>query len=94
MFTKPSVTDYVSMPVHYGALSAVTGCIWIRTYDTYNFGTVWSYAAESNWLSADDANVFTLYDYGNVQVGCQTFHVVPTFLWGPDRYESCRVQNF
>ena len=49
-------------------LSAFTLCLWLRTMDATKYGTILSYAAESNWLSSEKGNVLTLHDYGRLQV--------------------------
>lgn len=49
-------------------LDAVTACLWMKTTDIRNFGTPFSYAAESNWLDSFDSNIFTLTDYGDFKV--------------------------
>ena len=67
VFHRASTTDYVllrTMPT----LHALSVCLWLRTNDSTNYGTILSYAAESNWLTASDVNVFTLYDYGRLRV--------------------------
>ena len=70
VFHRASTTDYVllrTMPT----LHALSVCLWLRTNDFANYGTILSYAAESNWLTASDVNVFTLYDYGRLRVSGQ-----------------------
>ena len=70
VFHRASTTDYVllrTMPT----LHALSVCLWLRTNDFTNYGTILSYAAESNWLTASDVNVFTLYDYGRLRVSGQ-----------------------
>jgi len=72
LFLHPSVTDYIVVPVRpQGSLSihSVTACVWLRTDDLLNYGTVWSYAVDTSWLNTDaSANAFTAYDYASLKV--------------------------
>ena len=71
LFRRRSVSDYIIVPLRRPSLSiqSVTGCVWLRTGDLVNYGTVWSYAVNSNWLSSDAAtNAFTAYDYASLKV--------------------------
>jgi len=69
VFDRPSTTEYAVLYMPPQSYQRISACVWLRTSDTQNYGTIWSYAAENNWLSASDADVFTAYDYGNLQVG-------------------------
>ena len=59
LFPRKGTSDYVmtrGMP----SLTAVTVCLWIKTADTGNQGTLLSYA-----VSAGSNNELVLYDYTN-----------------------------
>ena len=76
-FRRGSVADFVVValrrrPVH--AIQSLTGCVWLRTDDALGYGTPWSYAVDSNWISAD-TNAFTAHDYSDLKVDQR-----PTFL--------------
>ncbi|XP_071491017.1 LOW QUALITY PROTEIN: sushi, von Willebrand factor type A, EGF and pentraxin domain-containing protein 1-like [Diadema antillarum] len=58
IFDRAGVEDYVILERDFPALSAVTIAFWMRTDDTANYGTVFSYA-----ISDSNANVLTLTDY-------------------------------
>ncbi|XP_021365829.1 sushi, von Willebrand factor type A, EGF and pentraxin domain-containing protein 1-like [Mizuhopecten yessoensis] len=51
-----------------GDLKSVTACMWIRTQDTMNYGTPFSYAVETNELAWKEGNMFTLTDYGQLKL--------------------------
>ncbi|KAI0227208.1 hypothetical protein LSAT2_022348 [Lamellibrachia satsuma] len=67
VFHRASTTDYVLLRT-IPTLHALSVCLWLRTNDFTNYGTILSYAAESNWLTTSDVNVFTLYDYGGLRM--------------------------
>ena len=71
-FRRRSITDFVVVPVRRrpgGVVQSLTACVWLRTDDHVNYGTLWSYAVDSNWLDVDAAsNAFTAYDYASLKV--------------------------
>lgn len=67
VFSEASVSRYVVMRIQEN-LRYLTTCLWIRSADKRNYGTIFSYAADSNWLGSHSGNDFTLYDYGGLQV--------------------------
>jgi len=76
VFRRRSVTDYITIPLRRRSLSvrSLTTCVWLRTDDLVNYGTIWSYAVDSSWLTADAAtNAFTAYDYASLKVTKRTF---------------------
>ncbi|XP_069112079.1 sushi, von Willebrand factor type A, EGF and pentraxin domain-containing protein 1-like isoform X2 [Argopecten irradians] len=52
-------------PTH-GDLKSITVCMWLRSVDTMNYGTPFSYAVETNDLYWQENNMFTLSDYGQL----------------------------
>jgi len=71
LFQRRSVTDYIIIPLHRRTLvvRSLTACVWLRTDDLVNYGTVWSYAVDSNWLTPGAAtNAFTAFDYASLKV--------------------------
>jgi len=71
LFRRRSVTDYIVVALRRPSvvIQSLTACLWLRTDDLDNYGTVWSYAVHTNWLSADAAsNAFTAYDYASLKV--------------------------
>ena len=71
LFPRRSFTDYIIIPLHRRSLvvQSLTACVWLRTDDLVNYGTIWSYAVDSNWLTAGAAaNAFTAYDYASLKV--------------------------
>ncbi|EFN77937.1 Sushi, von Willebrand factor type A, EGF and pentraxin domain-containing protein 1 [Harpegnathos saltator] len=56
-FTKSGTTDYVIMKGPTKDLSQLSVCLWLHSVDSFNYGTVLSYA------TTFDDNVFTLTDY-------------------------------
>ena len=67
MFPYASIDQYVVLDI-VNDLSALTTCLWIRTSDKNNYGTIFSYAAENNLLGPAAGNDFTLYNYGGLKV--------------------------
>nr|XP_034194420.1 sushi, von Willebrand factor type A, EGF and pentraxin domain-containing protein 1-like [Osmia lignaria] len=61
-FTKSGTTDYVSMKGPVTNLLELTMCLWLQSKDTFNYGTVLSYAT-----SYYD-NAFTLTDYNGLVI--------------------------
>ncbi|XP_033755862.1 LOW QUALITY PROTEIN: sushi, von Willebrand factor type A, EGF and pentraxin domain-containing protein 1-like [Pecten maximus] len=51
-----------------GSLESITACMWVRTVDTMNYGTPFSYAVETNDLAWQESNMFTLTDYGQLKL--------------------------
>jgi len=70
LFRRRSVTDYIVVPIQRQPLfvQSLTACVWLRTDDLFNYGTIWSYAVDSNLPAADAANAFTAYDYASLKV--------------------------
>jgi len=82
LFRRRSVTDYIIVPLRRRSLvvQSLTACVWLRTDDLVNYGTIWSYAVDSNWLTAGAAtNAFTAYDYASLKV--TTIHDITSRLW-------------
>ena len=73
IFSRASTMDFVLMR-NIPRLEAISVCLWMRTSDVSHYGTIMSYAADSNWLSADDSNVFVLHDYGSLEVSGSVLH--------------------
>jgi len=73
LFQRRSITDFIVVPLRRRsvAIQSLTACVWLRTDDLLNYGTLWSYAVDSNWLAAD-SNAFTAYDYANLKVARST----------------------
>jgi len=70
-FPRRSDSDYVSVSLRRPStvVQSLTACVWMRTRDLINYGTVCSYAVDSNWLTADAAtNAFTVHDYASLKV--------------------------
>ncbi|CAK9810357.1 Sushi, von Willebrand factor type A, EGF and pentraxin domain-containing protein 1, partial [Anthophora quadrimaculata] len=61
-FSKSGTTDYVSMKGAVGNLSQLTACLWLQSKDTFNYGTVLSYATRYY------DNAFTLTDYNGLVI--------------------------
>ncbi|XP_076388011.1 sushi, von Willebrand factor type A, EGF and pentraxin domain-containing protein 1 isoform X1 [Megachile rotundata] len=61
-FSKSGTTDYVSMSGPAANLLELTTCLWLQSKDTFNYGTVLSYAT-----SYYD-NAFTLTDYNGLVI--------------------------
>ncbi|KZC10086.1 Sushi, von Willebrand factor type A, EGF and pentraxin domain-containing protein 1 [Dufourea novaeangliae] len=61
-FTKSGTTDYVSMKGPTINLVQLTTCLWLQSKDTFNYGTVLSYATQYY------DNAFTLTDYNGLVV--------------------------
>ena len=73
VFEHGSTEDYVLLQHAIAEdLPEISVCLWMRTDDSRNYGTILSYAVDSNWLGADHTNVFTLYDYGLLKVNTHT----------------------
>ncbi|CAH1269965.1 NOTCH2 [Branchiostoma lanceolatum] len=61
VFTKTTTADYAMFRAEFlHNLPQFTLCTWLRTSDTINTGTIFSYASESNFLNRD--NTLTLSD--------------------------------
>lgn len=56
-FTKPGVHNYVKLNGPTETLNEISFCTWLQTNDSFNYGTIFSYATESI------DNMFTLTDY-------------------------------
>ncbi|XP_076181652.1 sushi, von Willebrand factor type A, EGF and pentraxin domain-containing protein 1 isoform X2 [Ptiloglossa arizonensis] len=61
-FTKSGTTDYVSMKGGAMNLLELTTCLWLQSKDTFNYGTVLSYATRYY------DNAFTLTDYNGLVI--------------------------
>ncbi|XP_076231899.1 sushi, von Willebrand factor type A, EGF and pentraxin domain-containing protein 1 isoform X3 [Calliopsis andreniformis] len=61
-FTKSGTTDYISMKGPAINLSKLTVCLWLQSKDTFNYGTVLSYATKYY------DNAFTLTDYNGLVI--------------------------
>ncbi|KAG7203366.1 hypothetical protein KM043_013441 [Ampulex compressa] len=69
-FTKSGTTDYVMMKGPTRNLSELTVCLWLQSEDTFNYGTVLSYATYyyDNTFTLTDYNGFVLYINGQKAV--------------------------
>ncbi|EFN68310.1 Sushi, von Willebrand factor type A, EGF and pentraxin domain-containing protein 1 [Camponotus floridanus] len=65
-FTKSSTTDYVIVKELAKDLSQLSVCLWLQSMDTFNYGTVLSYATmfHDNAFTLTDYNGFVLYING------------------------------
>ncbi|XP_017761718.1 PREDICTED: sushi, von Willebrand factor type A, EGF and pentraxin domain-containing protein 1-like [Eufriesea mexicana] len=61
-FTKSGTTDYISMKGPTTNLSKLSTCLWLQSKDTFNYGTVLSYATRYY------DNAFTLTDYNGLVI--------------------------
>ncbi|XP_060818726.1 sushi, von Willebrand factor type A, EGF and pentraxin domain-containing protein 1-like isoform X1 [Bombus pascuorum] len=61
-FSKSGTTDYISMKGPTINLSKLTTCLWLQSKDTFNYGTVLSYATRYY------DNAFTLTDYNGLVI--------------------------
>ncbi|XP_076634348.1 sushi, von Willebrand factor type A, EGF and pentraxin domain-containing protein 1 [Colletes latitarsis] len=61
-FTKSGTTDYVSMKGPSINLLELTACMWLQSRDTFNYGTVLSYATRYY------DNAFTITDYNGLVI--------------------------
>ena len=68
VFSTGHTDDFVSLHPVENPLHQFTVCVWLRTQDVLHYGTLFSYAAHSNWLATDDVDVFTLHNYGKLKV--------------------------
>jgi len=57
LFPKCSTTDYMVTRIKAGSMAEFSVCVWVQTADSFNFGTLCSYAT-----STED-NEFTITDY-------------------------------
>lgn len=62
-FFQPGVTDYVMIPGPKFNLTEFTICCWLQSIDTFNYGTIFSYATEieDNQVTLTDYNGLVLY---------------------------------
>ncbi|XP_015174373.1 PREDICTED: sushi, von Willebrand factor type A, EGF and pentraxin domain-containing protein 1-like isoform X2 [Polistes dominula] len=69
-FTRSSTTDYVMMKGPIKNISELTITVWLQTLDTFNYGTVLSYATheQDNAFTVTDYNGFVLYINGRAIV--------------------------
>jgi sushi, von Willebrand factor type A, EGF and pentraxin domain-containing protein 1 len=65
-FDKPSIHNYVKMKWVPENLNEVAFCVWIQTSDSFNYGTLLSYASRKtdNMFTFTDYNGFVLYING------------------------------
>ncbi|XP_012216127.2 sushi, von Willebrand factor type A, EGF and pentraxin domain-containing protein 1 isoform X1 [Linepithema humile] len=65
-FTRSGTTDYVIMKGPEKDLSQLSVCLWLQSMDTFNYGTVLSYATafHDNSFTLTDYNGFVLYVNG------------------------------
>ncbi|XP_015588785.1 sushi, von Willebrand factor type A, EGF and pentraxin domain-containing protein 1 [Cephus cinctus] len=65
-FTKSGTTDYVMIKAPGKDLTELTACLWLQSVDTFNYGTVLSYATKEhdNAFTLTDYNGFVLYVNG------------------------------
>ncbi|XP_031635123.1 sushi, von Willebrand factor type A, EGF and pentraxin domain-containing protein 1-like isoform X2 [Contarinia nasturtii] len=65
-FTKPGVHNYVKLNGPTNNLNEISFCTWIQTNDSFNYGTIFSYATDSidNMFTLTDYNGIVLYVHG------------------------------
>ncbi|XP_046668707.1 sushi, von Willebrand factor type A, EGF and pentraxin domain-containing protein 1-like isoform X2 [Homalodisca vitripennis] len=65
-FPTPGTSNYVKLKGPYSSMQEVTVCLWMRTHDRFNYGTIFSYATSihDNTLTLTDYNGFVLYVNG------------------------------
>lgn len=56
-FPKYGVTEYLSADFPKPNIDEISVCVWIKTKDNFNYGTLFSYA------TPEQDNTFTLTDY-------------------------------
>ncbi|XP_044748344.1 sushi, von Willebrand factor type A, EGF and pentraxin domain-containing protein 1-like isoform X2 [Coccinella septempunctata] len=57
VFERYRTTDFIRLPTFKNDLKEITVCMWVKVTDTFNYGTLISYATKEN------DNAFTLTDY-------------------------------
>lgn len=65
-YLKPGTTDYVLLKAPWWNLTELTICLWLQSTDTFNYGTVFSYANKKhdNAITLTDYNGLVLYING------------------------------
>ncbi|ELU02705.1 hypothetical protein CAPTEDRAFT_199677 [Capitella teleta] len=65
VFPSASIHQHADLPLVQD-LAALTLCLWLRSSDLQNRGTICSYSSSRNGAKAE--KTFTIYDYGDVQL--------------------------
>ncbi|KAF2886660.1 hypothetical protein ILUMI_19512, partial [Ignelater luminosus] len=79
-FPRSGTTDYVKLDGFVGALSEISVCLWMLTSDSFNYGTLLSYA------TYDYDNAFTLTDYTGLVLYINGQHVITDVFLNDGRW--------
>ncbi|XP_017779989.1 PREDICTED: sushi, von Willebrand factor type A, EGF and pentraxin domain-containing protein 1-like [Nicrophorus vespilloides] len=69
-FPRSSTTDFVNMDGFQNDLNQVSICLWVKTNDSFNYGTILSYA------TAEFDNAFTITDYTGLVIYINNKYIV------------------